>query len=216
MNIAFTTTATNRPEIIERTYTSFCENINGINFKDTTLFINIDPAPNTINIKEGVRVARRFFGKVIYNMPSVPNFSAAINWLWSQATTPYIFHLEDDWVLKRPINIGSMLKAMEQKDVEHVALRAYKHKYHKMCLSPSLISQKLYGHVAGKLRTDINPELQLRSKEIVGFNFRARHVVVLPRDIRTTLIRDIGRKWMQINKIRRPAKKVKFFKWAKN
>ena len=47
MNINFTTTATVRPDILEKTYKSFTNKLVGIDFSKTTIYINIDLLPNT-------------------------------------------------------------------------------------------------------------------------------------------------------------------------
>ena len=50
MELEFTTTACNRPEILEKTYKSFTTNLKDINFNKSTLYINIDPSPDNNNI----------------------------------------------------------------------------------------------------------------------------------------------------------------------
>ena len=95
----FTTTACNRPELLERTYSSFTKNIKGLDFKKCILYINVDPSPHGQNIEKNEEVAKKYFGKVIVNYPDKPNFARAVIWCFTQVRGEYFFHLEDDWVL---------------------------------------------------------------------------------------------------------------------
>ena len=73
--MSFTTTACNRPNIIERTYDSFCNNVLGIDFHDITLYINIDPAPKSDNREVIIEIAKKYFGNVVVNLPRRSNFT---------------------------------------------------------------------------------------------------------------------------------------------
>ena len=51
-------------------------------------------------------------------------------------------------------------------------LRAYKYKYEKMVLSPSIITKRCYKTFASGFVENKNPEVQLRNKKIMKiFNF---------------------------------------------
>ena len=94
ISLEFCTTATFRPEIIDRTYKSFTDNLLGIDFKISTLYLNVDPIP-VGNTKEVIDVAKKYFGNVVYNIPEEPNFTKAIKWCWSQVKNEYFFNLEE-------------------------------------------------------------------------------------------------------------------------
>jgi len=210
-SIVFTTTATNRPEILRRTYASFSANLVGLNLKDIDLLINIDPLPNKININANVDVAKSFFKTVRVNTPDKPSFSTAINWLWSEAQSPYIFHLEDDWILLKPIKVKSLLKNMGNK--LQIILRAYGYKYDKMVLSPSIIRHELYSRIGGRLDETINPEIQLRNPSIVGVKIDKSMLLDFPQN--KIIVKDIGRKWMDQQDFKKPDKKFKFYRWIR-
>ena len=212
-DITFTTTATNRPAILRRTYASFSESITDINLRNTKLLINIDPLPSRDKIADNIAVAEEFFGDVQARTPAEPNFSGAINWLWSEANTPYIFHLEDDWILIEPIKIKPLIVNM--KDRLQIILRAYGYRYDKMVLSPSIIKRELYSAIGGKLDVKLNPEIQLRNPAIAGFKINRSMVLDFPHDRSKIIVKDIGRKWMARQKFKRPDKKSNFFKWVK-
>lgn len=214
MILDFTTTAMARPEIVEKTYQSFTSKLAGVDYRRSTLFINIDPLPSEGNRDAVVKVARKYFGKVVANQPRKPNFTAAINWLWSNATADYIFHLEDDWILTETVQIGKLMKYFgREPELMTVALRAYKYHYDKIVLSPSLMKRDFYSRVGGKLDESINPEIQLR-----GRNFglvmpetgqRTKKVIAYPKRV---ICRDIGRKWIKGTGYTKPPK-AHFTSW---
>lgn len=209
MNLSFTTTATCRPEIIRKTYHSFVKNLHGVDFSKTTLYINIDPAPDAARREETLEVAKCFFGRVIHRFPEKPNFTSSVNWLWSIANSDYILHLEDDWELIKPIDINDIMRIFNKnKQINQVAFRAYKFSYDKMCLSPSVLSNKMYKNFAGKLDETKNPEIQLRTD------------FVSPEMIhcigKKPIIKDIGRSWISNTGLKKPDKKFNFIKWENN
>lgn len=207
MNISFTTTACCRPELLRKTYNSFYENIKGIDFSKITLYINIDPLPDVKNRDETLEVAKKYFKNVIYRFPETPNFTSAINWLWSNADTDYIFHLEDDWILTSPVHIEDIVNRFDENEVMEVALRAYPYEYKKLCLSPSFWRKSLYKRFAGHLDENKNPEVQLRVKGISPDNISC--IGEYP------IVKDIGRGWLSDSKFKRPITKSVFTSWEK-
>ena len=94
MILDFTTTAVSRPEVVNKTYRSFCSKLKGVEFDKCTLYINIDPFPVNSDRKKVIKVAEYYFGKVVVNTPSKGNFTKACNWCWKSAKTEYIFNLQ--------------------------------------------------------------------------------------------------------------------------
>lgn len=218
MILDFCTTAMSRPEIVDKTYFSFSKNLKGINLKECRLFINIDPLPSKVDRIEVTKIAQKYFKEVHPNYPKVPNFTTALNWVWSQADNKYIFHLEDDWELTEEISIDNLMKPFKKHPkLMQVALRAYKYKYVSCVLSPGIFHKRFYKAVAGKLNEKINPEIQLRGKnfgiEMPGKEFNISwqgKIVVYPKKI---IILDIGRKWLKKSKFKKPDKKGHFTTW---
>ncbi len=218
----FTTTAMTRPMILDRTLTSFSKNLEGINLKSCRLFINIDPLPPEIKRKTVIEVAKKYFKEVHYNLPKVANFTAAVNWTWSGARTEYIFHLEDDWELIKPVSVPKLLNYFENNQLIQVILRAYRYRYKTCALSPSIIHRKMYSAVGGKLNIKVNPEAQLRgnrfgvkmpSKGTIGHK---KLIVTFPEKTRLVILRDIGRKWINKTIYKKGGgvrKKARFITW---
>lgn len=209
MNLSFCTTAMARPDIVERTYASFQKNL-GIDLKSYRLCINVDPLPDVNKVAKVIDVAKSFFGEVVYRTPKSGNFTDAVRWCWENADSEFLFHLEDDWELRQKFPLATLLKEFTDDRVITVVLRAYKYKYDKIPLSPSIHRKKFYKAV--KFDTSINPEIQLRNLGRFGVKFTPSiGLRVLPKN--KTVVFDIGRAWMKKVNYCKPKKKSSFTTW---
>jgi len=214
MKLEFTTTAMARPSILQATYESFSSHLKGVDFSESTLYLNIDPLPPDVDPNACVEVAKQFFGTVIPNMPSSANFTAAVQWLWKSVQGEFFIHLEDDWSLSCDVNISAMLKRLEPEDVLQVPFRAYYRAYKgkersyqgKVCLSPSLLQGDFARKMSKIFNLSQNPEIQLR-----GDNLGGGRAVPYPK--REIIIKDIGRKWLSESAYEKPKVKHKFTSW---
>ena len=216
----FTTTAMARPEIVYSTYKSFNKRLKGIDLKKCKLFINIDPLPDNIDRREVEDVAKQFFGEVHANYPDKPNYTEAYNWIWSNASTEFIFNLEDDWNLEEDVFIPHLLENFKtHPNLMEIALRAYKYKYLKCPTSPSIMHERYYKAVGGNLNKKLNPETQLRGKNFgiempdpeSGISQKGK-LIVYPKNV---ILKDIGRQWLDNSGYQRPKKKCYFTSWEK-
>jgi hypothetical protein len=193
--ISFTTTAMPRPEIIEKTYSSFCSRLGGLDYKRVRLYLNVDPLPDDqANERRAqvIEVGRRFFGQVVANIPEKPNFANAVKWAFSQPTTHYVFHLEDDWELMLPLKIQSFAQFFNNEHVQQVALRAWKIQGGNFFLSPSIIRSSFSRLIAEKMNENTNPEVQIRT-----LRDPQRHLFFyFPFDKHNVILRDLGRHWL--------------------
>ena len=218
MKLEFTTTATCRPSIVRKTYTSFTSHLVGIDYKKSTLYLNIDPIPFENDPQLVVKVARKFFGKVVVNIPKEPNFCQAVRWCWCQPQGDQFFHLEDDWVLNGRIHINTLLHEMARngKRCFGVNLRAYMSiKSRRICLSPCLLKSKIAKEIALDLNPRCNPEKQLRPKTLdnkIGGKAKKYFNVHYPNT--RSVIRDIGRIWLEKSRYNRGAG-PSFITWTK-
>lgn len=217
--ISVVTTATQRPELLARTYASFQQHLTDVDLRDLTLYINIDPVPEGRDAKETFETACKFFGHVVANRPKVPNFTAAINWLWSQADTPFILHLEDDWELQRDACVSDML-AMFAADSSIYQVR-FKGRSHsntpkQLALVPGIISREFFAKTAGKLDETRNPEVQIHEHfrwADWGINEVYPCAAVYSPDGKA-MVRDIGRAWASDNGVSRGNCKSEFTTWV--
>lgn len=210
MQIDFTTTACIRPAVFYRTLSSFRDNLTGLNLCDCVLYLNVDPLPAGGDPDAVVKVATQFFGGVVVRKPTRPNFAAAVRWLWRQPAGRWLFHLEDDWEMLRPVPISELLRIMVlSPELACVSLRAYHWPpdESRICLSPGLFNSHIAAAIAEKLNTVANPEKQLRpvapdnphggAHEFPGGCYKGEQY---PIDV---AIRDHGREWLAKNGYRK-------------
>lgn len=215
MDISFTTTAMCRPDILNKTYESFNQNLKGIDLSKYTLFINIDPLPDLSLRKDTIEIAKQFFGNVISNEPKDANFTLALKWLWKTADSEYVFHLEDDWIMNREIHIQEMLDKLQESSCLQCLMRAYPEAYNNMSLSPSLMKKYLYKHIVNILNDHYNPESQIQSyfvRNNDSFN-RYNAFSTINDNKKQIDVTDIGRDWLSNTEFKRPEVKRNFTKW---
>ena len=235
--IHFTTTATARIDIVERTFKSFYNNLKDVDFKKCTLWINIDPAPKGINRLPIIDMAKKYFGTVQANLPTEPNYTAAYDWVWTRASSDIILNLEDDWKLIEEVSINDLLKQFENTPTLYEVvfnrynreeLRRWGYKYPSVPTSPALMHARYYKEIAGKLDYNINPESQVQhntDKEFKillpfrNFPVNPKHYVsCFPEDLSKVICVDIGREWIDKTRFKNPAnsnlKKVNFTSWT--
>ena len=248
MILDVTTTAVPRPEIHERTFCTYTRNIKGVDWENSTLYMNIDPLPckhqqDVDNMRRDIfrsmLVARKYFGNVKVNLPTKANYTAAYNWVWSNAKTELILNLEDDWELNREIDINEVIKPFKEcETLYEVVLRAYTYHYPCTCTSPAILHKRYYGAIGGKLDPKRNPETQTHSRRDLGIFIPnkkncpgdeiKKYVQVYPEkcnDYTEVISNDIGREWLNNSGFDRPQnfdqkdkrykKKCHFTKWVR-
>ena len=112
--LEFTTTACNRPELLMITYTSLHKNLKGIDFTRSILYLNIDPMPNKEDIEMVEVIAKRYFGTVITRYTKHGSASEANAWVLRQPRGEFFFNIEDDWQLRKEINIFDMIEKLNR------------------------------------------------------------------------------------------------------
>lgn len=161
--INITTTATIRPEILDRTYKSFCDNLFNKECR-YKLIINIDPiGDKRYSQNDVLNIAKKYFDNIVFNFPSAPSFAKAVKWCWSNVDADYVFHLEDDWVCNEKISIISLINIINKYDVLAM-IRLYKGMFaHRMKpISPIGIKEEHKGIIQYlPKRCSLNPGLFL-------------------------------------------------------
>ena len=248
--IVITTTATLRPDILERTLSSFRQYM----FTDDILrrirvemVINIDPA-GPGDVREVMDVPGRYFSVIATRNPVQAGFPAAFRWAWSKAAESlsalYVFHLEDDWILSRPIDVLDMIRVLESNpDLAVLRLPAFHAGTETMknwnlhfpwngsfyecpedlkitagfCGHPSLIRMEFVKNSAHLLEGDRNPEKQFHRggpPELLREVLRWRYGVYASPGS-LPAIRDIGREWMVKNNLSKAGSKAFFTHWER-
>ncbi len=213
MQIDFTTTSCCRSDLLYKTYKSFVDNFEGVDFKSSTLFLNLDYYNGIGDIEKSIDVAKSFFGSVVYNINRQPNFAKAIKWLWGQKfNTPYVFHLEEDWELISKIKIADMIDIFDSNtSIVSVKLR-HKKRYaegidERIQLLPSLYI-KDFLQISNFIKETSNPERsinrpdrgsRIKIKNKLGLEITYAYVFT-GQDIKIgdkarSIVVDIGREW---------------------
>ena len=220
VNINITTTATLRPELLDRTYNSFCNNLFGSKPSNCRLIINIDPVGGNYSKYDVLDVAHKYFDYVTYNVSKEPSFPKAWKWCWDQVNSGFVFHLEEDWELLRPVQIEDMMSILDRN--KHLAtlrmlkmnvpgnLTFFRSKYlvkdgflqaQDRSVSfggnPQLIKGVFVEQARKYLLVDRNPEKQFRvtSPDLWENVVSKWDYGVYTREGYGALVKDIGREW---------------------
>lgn len=113
--IDITMTAVLRSSILDKTLKSFHKNVFYKDIERYRLIVNIDPVGDNEKFKNITRVCKSYFDDVSYNMPRKPSFPKAVIWTWSQVKANWVFHLEDDWIIHRKIDIDDMINILKER-----------------------------------------------------------------------------------------------------
>lgn len=103
-------TACNRPDLLEKTLDSFFE----MNTYPLARFIIIDDGMNE-GCNDFVKSKYEFPIELVYNNPKLFQIKS-IDTAYSMVTTPYIFHMEEDWEFIKPNFIEHSKEVLEADD----------------------------------------------------------------------------------------------------
>lgn len=221
LSIAVTATETDAPGRADLNRQSWetMKNIFGLDLKQCTLYLNVDPVPGGVGPEPTVRMASQFFGKVVVNYPEKPDFATALRWCLSQPTTEYLLHFESDWSVDEFVSIfvlADMLQADPSLSCVNIRAYGFRNDDDRICLSPGLWRTSHAKIMADRLVAGTNPESQLRKQSFdnpdggKADGFKGKQ---FPEDRNARIIRDIGRAWMKTAGYRRPEKNLDFATW---
>jgi len=240
-------TATIRPKLLDHTLKSFYDNCftdycYKIKNNNLHIVINVDPVGDTKIFKQYhmIDICRKYTANITYNTPRKPNFAKAVKWVWSNCTSDYVFHLEDDWQLNRYVDLKKLINYLKYDTVS--AIKLYKKTYpyeepYRMFdveygyngddlfiasdsgtqfgLNPTLIKKSYIDEALPLMVDDLNPEKQFRRKNPKMKDFVLSHkygIYGMPGD--SELVTDIGTIWREKRKIIKP-KGSTFITWEK-
>jgi hypothetical protein len=236
-------TATLRPQLIKTTLKSFSKNvIRDIPIREFRLILNVDPIGEDVKQKVIYKIARKFIPNIVVIYPETPCFSRAVMNVWKQVESDFVFHLEEDWIFNRKVNLNNMISILNNNK-KLSSLRLLKldnpndkrvfffrslwdyqpEGYYishpdswKKCfgLNPILIRKKFIQEALPLMVEELNPEKQFRYS-----NYRMRYFLqkwqygIYAKPGETATISDIGRTWMKQNKFKKP--EDIFLTWVK-
>ena len=243
--VDITMTATRRPDILRRTLESFTKLMFSPVLDQVRLVVNVDPAGLPISSFDIIDVCREFFpnGNIHCRLAAEPSFGSAFCWTWSQVSAPWVFHLEDDWELLRPVELSAMIALMEEEPDLAVMRLPYKLTGEELSKNwnlffpwngryfecpanyaggagfsghPSLIRSDFVKRTLKFLNPNHNPEKQFHARipDLQKVVLEYRYGVWAERSA-PPIIKDIGRDWMTQQGFSKEGNKAFFTRWAK-
>jgi hypothetical protein len=235
------TTATLRPGLLRRTLESFRPFLEQGTWR---LLLNIDPVGEPgVRPREILAIARDYFPKIELRQPARASFPAAWYWAVANLRAEYVFWLEDDWELLRPVELAKMVEIMdEEPDLATMRLPRWDATdiYRQWNRRKLADWRDGYGEIPLDLRLHCgysnNPSLTRREflqpmlphfsgptdpeKQIAGFNPVLRHWVgyawrygVFQEPHTPAAVRDIGEQWRKQHNVGKGRNKVRFQTW---
>ncbi|QTR48842.1 hypothetical protein [Candidatus Thiothrix anitrata] len=109
--------ATIRPEILKITLSSFKNKMLYEKIFNHRIIINIDPIGDSEKTQQDIiNICKEYFNDVIYNTPSTPSFPRAVKWAWAQVNSEFFLHLEDDWCLKKSVDLEEISQSFRENE----------------------------------------------------------------------------------------------------
>jgi hypothetical protein len=178
-----------RPSILDKTLSSFCEKITPYLSVEKTV-CNVDLVGERCGFEDVVKVVRRYFPDAIVAKSDWPCFTRAVITPWQMAETPYIFNLEDDWELLRPVDLGSMVTVMNHNPgIAALCLPRVPIKCNRFTQNPALIRRSWAMEAVKGLSLKESVEVQLQGL------FSEWVFSMYPYYQGKPYIKDIGRPW---------------------
>lgn len=203
--IDVTLVSTRRPELVGPTLDSFSRHLFS-RIPIRRLFVNLDPLWGNAEADRAVeQICRSYFNDVTLRRPAEPSFGAAVKWLWAQPETNWFFHLEDDWLLHRPVSVDRLDREMDADSIAQISFSRLNRKawrkgvwQDRFTTGPSLLLAS-FAHQASILQDpNLDPEKQLYgdNRAMRNLTTKYRHRLHDHRFARR-YVSDIGRDWRE-------------------
>jgi len=238
--IDITMTAVRRPELVRQTLDTFVSKLFS-RANEYHLIINVDPVGRDMQSFKIIDLCREYFRNITCRCPEEPSFGSAFKWVWTRTTADFVFHLEDDWELVRPVDLMKMIEIMTNnpdlailrlpwKPTDTDSAKNWKYFFPwngeffecprelkrtvGFCGHPSLIRGEFIRNTAEYIDETRNPEKQFHHgpREIMEEIDKWRYGVFAEQN-QSPAIRDIGRQWMIKNNYRKAGSKAFFTQW---
>ena len=203
--------STLRPELLDLTLHSFYKFFLH-QFKATRLILNVDPIgePRTKQ-EELLAIAHRYSNLVISRMPTEPSFARAVQWGWSQVATPFFLHLEDDWLLTKPVHWNPISQRFASvPNLASVRLNLTRNPpfappaHDGISLNPSLFRSEFIHQLLPHFDCTRNPEKQWRTSSSITHSLISPWTFEYygkPRE--AAYVIDTGKKWRRDHQLQK-------------
>lgn len=164
-NIDFFTMTVNNSEILEKTYQAFKNSIKNFDLKKCTLYLNVDPHPNNIDIENLKFIGKKYFKNVIFNVSEICNCNAAFKWGINSFTKDYLFIVEANKCIEKNFTVNEMIEKFNiNPNIVEVCLNPVRNdpnlKY--LTSNPSLWKKQWLKKIIDQFSENLNYEYQLR------------------------------------------------------
>jgi hypothetical protein len=195
-NIDFFTMTINNYQILEKTYECLNNNIKENILQQSTLYLNVDPHPNNINIIKLKEVGEKYFKNVIFNTPDECNCSKAFKWGIKNFTKDYLFIIEANKCIVKNFSINEMIEKFDDNIVE-VCLSPTKKEPKILYLTshPSIWKKEWLKKISNYFSDYVNYEYQLR--EFALLDNKTGYTLSNPKNI---YLSHIGKKYKEEKK----------------
>ena len=203
--------STLRPALLDLTLHSFYKYFL-YQFKTTRLILNVDPiGERGVLQEELVAIAHRYSDLVISRTPAEPSFARAVQWGWSQVTSPFFLHLEDDWLLTKPAHWGPISQRFASvPNLASVRLNLTRNPpftpptHDGISLNPSLFRRDFIHQLLPHFDCTRDPEKQWRTSS------SSTHSVISPwafeyygKPREVAYVIDTGKKWRRAHQLQK-------------
>jgi hypothetical protein len=194
-------TATLRTELLALTLRSFQARLLH-HFDHVRAIINIDPAGEAgVRPADVLDVVRCYCNTVVARTPAKPSFSGAVQWGWSQVSTPFFLHLEDDWLLRKPLDLDVIDRAFSDPSIGGVSLSISSRdalgnkRVHRPSLRPGFFRTACIQSMLPRFDTEADPEKQW-ANGVPHWSFTGYPPCA-------EMLIDLGKKWRQAQGLRK-------------
>lgn len=213
--------ATVRAGILRMTLDSFTKNL--FHQFQARAIINVDPAGETDKATQldMVEICREYFDEVKHNCPQQPSFAKAMQWGWQQVQTELFILVEDDWILKRQMDLAKCIAQFDNANVVNVCFNktgereciallqrencgvewyadSFLHYPHIVC-NPGIFRTAYMCELADKMDVKQDPEYQFRFGNHTTANYSAP--IFIWQVAAESFVLETGEAWRRANYI---------------
>ena len=207
-----TITATLRPALLDLTLWAFRRNffarLPGTKIR---IIINVDPLwGEPGDVPRMAEIARANADDVVMRTPERPGFGEAVRWLWSQSSSPWVFHLEDDWILTRRIDITRLEREMARPRAAQVRFNRRRNRFFRrprFSLNPCLLKQEFIREALAAFDPAQDPEKQILRGHLRPLEQKWRYYEHGPA-FHDAIVVDTGRAWRDMLEITKSSDKM--------
>jgi hypothetical protein len=192
-------TATLRPALLELTLWSFHRNfLSRLGGTRLRILLNVDPLwGDPADAPRLAEIARSYADEVLVRTPATPGFGEAVRWLWANTSSPWVFHLEDDWILTRRIDVARLAREIARPRAAQIRFNRRRNRFFRrprFSLNPCLLAQGFIREALAGFDPAKDPEKQILRGHLRPLEKKWRYYEHGPA-FADAIVLDTGRYW---------------------